>query len=488
MQETKKWYLRTQDETFGPETEDKLIEWARLGRIQPGQEVSNDNILWQRVEDVPFLDMRFSIDIGDGNPRGPFNKVAAESLLASGRLPKTASIVEVREPFEVEVEAKSEEIEVKREEETGSSEEGGAKIEEGSNEEVEEKSEESRDDATTQPVVKEIVKEVPVEKIVVKEVVKEVPVEKIVEVEKIVVDDTRIKELEGLLEEERRHTAELQSRFDETSRNAAEAAKAATGREAELKAQLRSDSERFEKLEAALRDATERECKYSEQICHLEDELRRLPQAASEVADIQAAMYAIMGSESKELDELIELEKRELEELKRAQSARIDRLTERRRDILKRSGANIEEMTRRALVAKPEDPRTIQLRKDLEELERTRERETLEHESKVRELTELLKARDAEDRRAQENMKDVVQLRQDVEKLREQLQMREKELMDERQINGELRQQQATRQQTLLARLASLESPSIGNSQTLSTNQSREAHEVKLPGWMRFKH
>lgn len=469
MQETKKWYLRTQDETFGPETEDKLIEWARLGRIQPGQEVSNDNILWQRVEDVPFLDMRFSIDIGDGNPRGPFNKVAAESLLASGRLPKTASIVEVREPFEVEVEAESEE--------------GGAK-----SEEVEAGSGELRDDAATQPIVNESVKEVPDEKIVVKEVVKEVPVEKIVEVEKIVVDDTRVRELEGLLEEERRHTAELQSRFDETSRNAAEAAKAATGREAELKAQLRSDSERFEKLEAALRDATERECKYSEQICHLEDELRRLPQAASEVADIQAAMYAIMGSESKELDELIELEKRELEELKRAQSARIDRLTERRRDILKRSGTNIEEMTRRALVAKPEDPRTIQLRKDLEELERTRERETLEHESKVRELTELLKARDAEDRRAQENMKDVVQLRQDVEKLREQLQMREKELMDERQINGELRQQQATRQQTLLARLASLESPSIGNSQTLSTNQSREAHEVKLPGWMRFKH
>ena len=36
-----KWYLRTQDETFGPETEEKLVEWARMGRIQPGQEVSD---------------------------------------------------------------------------------------------------------------------------------------------------------------------------------------------------------------------------------------------------------------------------------------------------------------------------------------------------------------------------------------------------------------------------------------------------------------
>ena len=94
------WYLRTQDETFGPESEEKLVEWARLGRIQPGQEISEDNEVWRRVEDVPFLDMRFSIDIGDGNPRGPFNRAAAEALIASGRLPPTATMVESREPFD----------------------------------------------------------------------------------------------------------------------------------------------------------------------------------------------------------------------------------------------------------------------------------------------------------------------------------------------------------------------------------------------------
>ena len=96
------WYLRTQDETFGPETEERLVEWARMGRIQPGQEVSDDNVIWRRVEEVPFLDMRFSIDIGDGNPRGPFNKAAADALIASGRLPPTAIVVETRPPFEPE--------------------------------------------------------------------------------------------------------------------------------------------------------------------------------------------------------------------------------------------------------------------------------------------------------------------------------------------------------------------------------------------------
>ena len=157
-----RWYLRTQDETFGPESEAKLVEWARMGRIQPGQEVSDDNIVWKRVEDVPFLDMRFSIDLGDGNPRGPFNRAAAAALLASGRLPKTATMVEVREPF---------------------------KTEEPVREPVREPAAEPAASAD-QPRVVEKVVEVPVEKVVEKEVRVEVPVEKIVE--KIVEVEKRV--------------------------------------------------------------------------------------------------------------------------------------------------------------------------------------------------------------------------------------------------------------------------------------------------------
>ena len=82
------WYLRTQDETFGPESKARLLEWARLGRIQPGQEISSDGETWTPATEVPFLDMRWSIDIGDGRPRGPFNKRAAQALLSSGRLPR----------------------------------------------------------------------------------------------------------------------------------------------------------------------------------------------------------------------------------------------------------------------------------------------------------------------------------------------------------------------------------------------------------------
>ena len=471
MNDEAKWYLRTQDETFGPETRQKLIEWAQMGRIQPGQEISDDNVIWRRVEEVPFLDMRFSIDIGDGKERGPFNQVAAEALLASGRLPQGSKMIETRAPFPKE-EEKADESAV---------EESAA---------VENEAEPVVESAAVMPEPEVKVVEKVVEKIV------EVPVEKIVEkeVEKIVVDETRVKELEGLLEEERRHTSELQSRMDAAS-------KAASARELELRqqvkdgegqlsaanAKLREADEAAKKQAEELKEAAAREEKLAEQVKALEDELRRLPQAASEVADIQAAMYSVMTKEAEELRTMIETEKAEADEFRRRYQERADRLLERRRDLLKRAGSNIEDMTRKALIERPEDPRTTRLRKDLEDLRRLDERKTMEYESKVRDLTEQLRLQKTTEARLAAGAKDVTQLRLEAQELREKLQLREKELLSERQRCEELRQSQAASQQALMSRLASLESPSIGTAQSLSTNQSREAKMVKLPSWMHLK-
>ena len=467
MSETK-WYLRTQNDTFGPESEAKLVEWAKLGRIQPGQEVSDDNVIWRRVEEVPFLDMRFSIDIGDGNPRGPFNRAAAEALLESGRLPKTSTLVEVREPFPEPEEEMAEEPAAE-----------AAPVETP----VAEPEAPVAEQPAAAPEVKvvERIVEVPVEKEVIKEVRVEVPVEK------VVVDETRVKELEGLLEEERRHTVELQNRLDESSRNAVEAARAAKEIENSLRSEVASGKAEVAKLEGALKDAVDRENKYTEQVKSLEDELRRLPQAASEVADIQAAVFSIITEEAKELEQVIELEKNEFEEVKRRCTERSDRLQERRRELLKRSGVNIEDMTRRALLNRPEDPRTAQLRREFDDLRRTHEHAMLDNADKIRELTERLRQMQEDRKRVVEGQKDVTQLQAEAQLLREALQTREKELLAERQRNEELVRQQAAKQQTLLARLASLESPSIGTSKSISTNQSREARQVKLAGWMSFR-
>lgn len=493
-----KWYLRTQDETFGPETEARLVEWAKLGRIQPGQEVSDDNEVWRRVEDVPFLDLRFSIDLGDGNPRGPFNRAAAEALLASGRLPPSATLVETRAPFEDAGDVGADAPTAEPDEPTISEPEPNAEPAESMDAHSEPATDEPQQveapeptaeeptnvpTAATEPEVRVVEKivEVPVEKIVEKEVRVEVPVEK------VVVDETRVKELEGLLAEERRHTGDLQTRLDAAAKNAAELRAQVEASAAEVARVTKEAENAATESARAAKDAADREAKLRDQVHALEDELRRLPQAASEVADIQAAVYAIMTGEAEELGRILEAEKREFEAFKQRHLERADHLLERRREMLKRAGANIEDMTRKALRDRPEDPRTTQLRKELDDLRRTHEMERLESESKVRELTTQLRERKAEEARLAENMKDVTQLRAEVEALREQLQTREKELVAERQHTEDIRRQQATRQQVLLNRLATLESPSIGTAQSMETNQSREAKLVRLPSWMRFK-
>jgi len=254
------------------------------------------------------------------------------------------------------------------------------------------------------------------------------------------------------------------------------AAKNGAEREAALQAKFMDEA----------KEASAREAKLREQIIALEDELRRLPETASEIADIQAAMYSLMTKEAEDLAGVMEREKAEAEEFRRHHEARMDNLVQRRRELLKRAGSNIEEMTRKALVNRPEDPRTAQLRSELDELRRLDAKKSMEAEAKIAELTERLRLRQTEDARRAEHQKDITQLQAEISDLRQRLQTREKELLVERQRVDTLRQQQAMSQQAMMARLSALESPSIGTSQSLSTNQSREAKLVKLPKWMRF--
>ena len=478
----RKWYLRTQDETFGPETGDTLVNWAKMGRIQPGQEISDDNVIWTKVEEVPFLDMRFSIDIGDGNPRGPFNKAAADALIASGRLPSAAKVIETRAPFEIEsnsVEVESDNVDA--------------------NPTLTDSNPTLND--PNERVVEKVV-EVPVEKIV--EKIVEVPVEKIVEKTVTVVDDTRIRELEAMLEEERGRFAVLQAKADESSKTASELRGEIARLEGELKnaaeekkrlegefaqQHARSEAEKKsadEKFEKAARDAVDREAKLREQVAALEDELRRLPQAASEVAEIQASMFALMTKEAGELETLIAAEKAELDEFVKRCETRADRMRERRREILKRAGNNIEEMTRKSLIECPEDPRTAQLRRELEELRRADEKKTLDAMARIRDLEAQLKDYQELNKRAVEGGKDVTQLRRENQALQERLQACERELLAQREQAESLRLREAANKQAMVNRLKTLESPALGMSVSASSNQSREAKQVKIPRWMRF--
>ncbi len=93
-EDTRQWFLRTGGDTvFGPVSTQGLIVWAEQGRILPGHEVSTDRKKWLQAISVEALDMRWFVDDGEGELRGPLNRLAAEALIKSGKVPEGAQLV-----------------------------------------------------------------------------------------------------------------------------------------------------------------------------------------------------------------------------------------------------------------------------------------------------------------------------------------------------------------------------------------------------------
>ena len=474
------WYLRTQDETFGPESRERLLEWARMGRIQPGQEISSDGETWLPATKVDFLDMRWSIDIGDGLPRGPFNKVAAQALLDSGRLPKGSKLVEVKpEPSEEpsDEEPVAGEPIVEPEIETAAAPSVVEKVVEKRVEVPVEKIVERVVEVPVEKIVEKVVEkrvEVPVEKIVEKRV--EVPVEKIIEVpvEKIVEKRVEVQDPELLarLDEMTARAEQLKSGLAaaETRVSAAEAQIAAVHATAkETIAAVKHEAQ--SQVVAAQQKARAAEA----ETLVLSDEIKRLPQNAQAAADMEAAVYALLNEEAEALAKTLAVEKREAEQAQQRWRERSERLLARRQELLRRIGTSADDMKRRALREHPED-------RELDAQRILSEKAAREADVRLRDLAAQLRERTTEVERLRQQVKDGAVLMRQIQDLRERLQQREKELLEERQRAEAARQQQIASQQTLLARLSALESGLPGG-----TDQSREAHGVKLARWMGLK-
>ena len=491
---SEQWYLRTQDDTFGPESRERLLEWAKMGRIQPGQEISSDGDTWQPAEEIPFLDMRWSIDIGDGTPRGPFNKCAAEALLRSGRLPPGSKLVEVAPAFEendeeaegpqesaAEPVAETEDpkaplAEVSREPEVKIVE----KIVEVPVEKVVEKIVEVPvEKIVEKEVLKEIVKEVPVERIVEKEVLVEVPVEKIVEKEVI-------KEVPVERVVERERIVEVESTALLAKAAALEAAVTAAKEEgAKALAAAQEEREQVLSAERAEMQKTRQELENAKrETLTLESEIKRLPSNAKEAADMEAAVYWLMRGEADDLERMMEAEKLEAEAAQKRWRERAEKLAARRIEILKKIGDDAKDMKQRALRMNPVDPRTLQIKQELDALRIVAERNAHESGMRIKDLTRSLNERTTEVKRLSAQVADVKRLQEQIRELREKLQDRDRELQQERQKVEEMRRCSAASQQALLARLSELESGMPGHS-----NQSKEAHAQasRFPSWMSFK-
>ena len=476
------WWLRAQDEVFGPVTRDNLLEWAQMGRIQPGQDVSEDGENWKPATEIAFLDMRWSIDIGDGTPRGPFNKQAAQALLASGRLPRGSKLVEVvPEPVDQKAEpepapqkdepaaqaqaacvdepkvASSNEIaELRQQLETL---QAGLRAAEARAAEAERRVDEARREAAAELAARETEHAAEI-------AARETELKK--KETALAEKDAALAAKDTALAEKETALAEKDSALTAAHREASEAESMAKAAESDL-------ADLFSSAQA-------NEAAYENRIQSLSEEIKRLPPTAQLAADAQAAVYTLMKEEADELAAALEAENREAEAFRQYRRQRTERLLARRQEILRRLGTDVDDMTRRALKAHPEDPRTAHLRQELDALRILQERSALEADRKIRDLSAKLRESVSEVNRLRAQSVDVTVIYRQLQEAREKLSAREKDLVEERQKSEIERQQHAAAQQALLTRLSSLEMGMPG-----ATNQSREARSVRLAPWMGLK-
>ena len=142
MNGKKEWYVRMSDgNVYGPADVASLVSWAEDGRIDPSSSLSKDRIRWTPAQLMDELEMKWLVELEPGKPLGPYNRKYLVASIADGSLPAETKAYRLHE-FPID------------------------------------------EDPPPTIVEKEVIKEVPVEKIV------EVPVEKIVE--KIVEVEKRV--------------------------------------------------------------------------------------------------------------------------------------------------------------------------------------------------------------------------------------------------------------------------------------------------------
>jgi chromosome segregation ATPase len=154
-------------------------------------------------------------------------------------------------------------------------------------------------------------------------------------------------------------------------------------------------------------------------------------------------------------------------------------MQERRQSLLRIIGSDADDMVRRARINHPSFSQDDRLRQDYNALKLLQERVTQEAKNKIDILTDRLNKSEFEVRRLRQQLIDTATLSKQLIEARATLQRREKEIITERQRFEEERQRFAIERQTLMTRLSALETGLPGG-----TNQSREAHSIKLAPWM----
>lgn len=497
-EDVRQWFLRINGETvFGPVSTEGLVVWAEQGRILPGHEVSTDRKKWVQAVSVALLDMRWFVDDGEGELRGPLNRLAAEALLKSGKVPEGSQLVSADE-----VEANG----VGEREGTG-----------------EEKTNEPLPDAVLRVRVRELegmvnglrerlsklsdantLETVQHERDVLSSLVKEVEAQRDTltrsaekdartHERKEEVARQQVKKLEQLVEEAENRLRLAEAAVSEQAagfgRRLAEVEAAGVARVAALERRIAEAEARAGATEKAfaelLTDANARDAAYQEKIAALEKACAQSPEEITRFYADQAAVFELMKAEADDLAAGMELERKFIDQLKEWGGQRQQALLERRQSLLKQMGSSPAEMTRRAAREQPSDPNAARVRAELDNLRIAHQRELRQAEECERDLQRKLRVLEAESGKLLGQATEGEKMGRRVQELSEVLRKREQELSDERKSREAEREQYQSSQQALMMRIETLEKASRPT--TPDEIQSAEARTVKLASWMRLK-
>ena len=409
------WYLRTGgSNVYGPVSTSTLLQWAEQGRVLPGHEVSLDQKDWSSAESVPELAMNVYIDMGNGNLGGPFNRIAAETLLKSGRVPAGSKLLTNTESSEESEEVVEEEPEEQEPEEEPAQEEGPSE---------------------TELVLQEKVKSL--ESLVARQQ------HQIRELEKFSASLKEAEQERDALREKIRannaaHEQEMQNSQQEISERDAKILSLESEID-ELNAKIEKANEDFAEL---LKTSNERDLEARKKQAELEKSCSLPPEAIRKFQMDQAAVYALVKEEADTLSQSLEDEHGYLERLKALAIERQQTMLDHRRKYLRILGSSPIDMTQRTLRNQPYDSQVVNLRAQLENQNLAAQREKQLYDARENELLQRIKQLESE---------------ADIQSVRELLRQREQELSEMRRDRNDEQEQFRASQSALLARIETLE-------------------------------
>ncbi|MDD2598511.1 MAG: hypothetical protein PHO37_04720 [Kiritimatiellae bacterium] len=504
------WFLRTAESTeFGPIEKSGLKLWAEQARVLPGHQVSTDKITWVPATSVDFLDMNWFIDDGDGDFKGPLNRLAAEALIKSGKFSAAARVIAAAQIDEPQAKdfasAESRGKQLPRTER--SKEQAVTETADLSEREYNELSRRCDTLASERDELKQSFETLAKERDKLKQ-----------SSEALASERDKLKQscetLAGERDKLKRACTAVAAERDAAvaaldamvaEREICQATQAAAGRsfeEFEAKARqlekqvqdavraresaLQQSRESERSFARLLNEANQRDTNYKTQIEALKKANVLSPEATERFYSEQNAVFQILKREAELITKTMDSERAHLDAFKTTASLRLQELEKQRQALRNLLGSTPVEMTSRALREQTEDPRIERLRSERDNLRLMHERSSRQAEEREWELNYRLKVMQTDYAKLMDEMLKKESESVAAQQLADKLSVTERELAELRRNYDAERKQFAASNHAMAAKIGELENGFKGAAEP-GQLQSSEARGVKLASWMSFK-